>query len=65
MTTVWVYVDTSKQVGDLDHLKVFVDEATAETHGSQKTIRKAWRSSMKCWNDKRTVPRAISARPLA
>ena len=25
--TVWVYVDTSRQVGDVDHLKVF---ATAE-----------------------------------
>jgi hypothetical protein len=27
MTTVWIYVDTSKEVGDVDHLKVF---ATAE-----------------------------------
>jgi hypothetical protein len=31
MTTVWISVDTSRQVGDLDHLKVFVDEATANT----------------------------------
>jgi hypothetical protein len=31
MTTVWIYVDTSKQVGDIDHLKVFIDEATADT----------------------------------
>jgi hypothetical protein len=31
MTTVWIYVDVSKQVGDLDHLKVFADEATADT----------------------------------
>jgi hypothetical protein len=23
MTTVWIYVDTSKDVGDVDHLKVF------------------------------------------
>jgi hypothetical protein len=23
MKTVWVYVDTSKQVGDVDHLKIF------------------------------------------
>jgi hypothetical protein len=23
MTTVWIYVDTSKEVGDVDHLKVF------------------------------------------
>jgi hypothetical protein len=27
MTTVWIYVDTNKEVGDVDHLKVF---ATAE-----------------------------------
>jgi hypothetical protein len=31
MTTVWIYVDTSRQVGDLDHLKVFIDEVTANT----------------------------------
>jgi hypothetical protein len=31
MTTVWIYVDTSKEVGDVDHLKVFanVDAATS------------------------------------
>ena len=23
MTTVWIYVDTNKEVGDVDHLKVF------------------------------------------
>ena len=26
---VWVYVDTSKQVGDEDHVKVFADEDAA------------------------------------
>jgi hypothetical protein len=31
MTTVFIYVNTSKQVGDLDHIKVFFDEATANT----------------------------------
>jgi hypothetical protein len=31
MTTVWVYVDTSKEVGDRDHLKVFATpDATDE-----------------------------------
>jgi hypothetical protein len=30
VTTVWIYVDTSKDVGDRDHLKVFADEAAAE-----------------------------------
>ena len=31
MRTVWVYVNTSKQVGDPDHLKVFANEDAAET----------------------------------
>jgi hypothetical protein len=29
MTTVWIYVDASKEVGDVDHLKVFADEVAA------------------------------------
>jgi hypothetical protein len=28
--TVLIYVDTSKQVGDVDHLKVFANEDAAE-----------------------------------
>jgi hypothetical protein len=28
--TVLIYVDTSKEVGDVDHLKVFADETTAD-----------------------------------
>jgi hypothetical protein len=28
--TVWIYVDTSKQVGDKDHLKVFADADSAD-----------------------------------
>jgi hypothetical protein len=28
--TVWIYVDTSKDVGDKDHLKVFATEVAAE-----------------------------------
>jgi hypothetical protein len=28
--TVWIYVDTSKDVGDRDHFKVFANEAAAE-----------------------------------
>jgi hypothetical protein len=27
--TVWIYVDTRKQVGDVDHLKVFANEDAA------------------------------------
>jgi hypothetical protein len=30
MTTVWIYVDTSKQVGDRDHLKVFANRDAAD-----------------------------------
>ena len=29
--TVWIYVDTGKQVGDRNHLKVFANEDAAET----------------------------------
>jgi hypothetical protein len=29
--TVWICLDTSKQVGDRDHLKVFATEDAAET----------------------------------
>ena len=28
--TVWIYVNTSKQVGDPDHLKVFANEEAAQ-----------------------------------
>ena len=28
--SIWVYVDTSKQIGDLDHLQLFASEAAAE-----------------------------------
>lgn len=30
MKTVWVYVDTSKEVGDPEHLIVFADEEAAQ-----------------------------------
>jgi hypothetical protein len=30
MKTVWIYVDTSKQVGDVDHLKVFANPVLAD-----------------------------------
>jgi hypothetical protein len=28
--TVWIYVNTSKQVGDPEHLKVFANQETAQ-----------------------------------
>jgi len=30
MTTVWIYVDTKKEVGDVDHLKVFATPDLAD-----------------------------------
>jgi hypothetical protein len=30
MKTVWIYVDTSKDVGDLDHLMVFASPEAAD-----------------------------------
>jgi hypothetical protein len=30
MKTVWIYVDTSKDVGDADHLKVFANVEAAD-----------------------------------
>ena len=29
--TVWIYVNTSKQVGDAEHIKVFAKQDAAET----------------------------------
>ena len=31
MKTVWIYVNTSKQVGDAEHVKVFANQDAAET----------------------------------
>ena len=45
--TVWIYVDTSREVGDADHLKVFANEDVAEP-GFVTTDRKAWRSYIPC-----------------
>jgi hypothetical protein len=42
--TVFVYVDTSKQVGDPDHLNVFANADAAEAWFAE-TIPRAWRSS--------------------
>jgi len=42
--TVFVYVNTRKQIGDKDHVKVFAKVDAAEKVGS-RTILKASRSS--------------------
>jgi len=51
MVAIWIYVDTGKQVGDLDHLKVS-QMRLRPIRGSLKTIRKAWHSNMGCWNER-------------
>jgi hypothetical protein len=50
--TVLIYVNTSKQVGDSEHVKVFANTDAAEP-GSRRTIRKAWPLSMRFWNERR------------
>ena len=45
--TVFVYVNTSKQVGDRDHIKVFANVDAAES-GSRKRTRRASPSNTKC-----------------
>ena len=30
MKTVWIYINTAREVGDLDHLKVFASAEAAE-----------------------------------
>jgi hypothetical protein len=43
--TVLIYLDTSKQVGDPDHLKVFASADAAEAWFAE-TIRRASRSNI-------------------
>ncbi len=41
MKTVLVYVNTSAEVGDVDHLKIFANEEAADRWFKEMT-RKAW-----------------------
>jgi NADPH-dependent ferric siderophore reductase len=60
--TVLIYVNTSKQVGDSEHVKVFANTDAAEP-GSRRTIRKAWPLSMRFWNERgRQLRRPYSIR---
>jgi len=52
--TVFVYVNTSKQVGDAEHVKVFATTDAAETW-LRKTIPRAWRSSTRFSNEPRAA----------
>jgi hypothetical protein len=49
--TVLVYIDTSKQVGDADHIKVFANADAARKRGSRKTTPKGWRSNTRFWSE--------------
>ena len=46
--TVLIYVDTSKQVGDADHLKLFANAAAAAAWFAEKDP-KAWHSNIRFW----------------
>ena len=48
--TVLIYVNTSKQVGDAEHLKVFA-KSTPRKNGSRKMTPKALLSNMRCWSE--------------
>ena len=60
--TVLIYVDTSKQVGDPDHLKVFVNQDAAETWFEEDDPEGS-PSSMRFWNDRigLTIETALAA----
>jgi hypothetical protein len=49
--TVLIYVNTSKQVGDANHLKC-LQIRWPQKHGSRKMTPKAWHSNMRSWSDR-------------
>ena len=57
--TVWIYVNTSKQVGDRDHLKVFANADAAETWLEENDPR-AWPLSTRFWNEPDWPPTAYA-----
>ena len=52
--TVLVYVNASRQVGDVDHVRVFASADAAETW-FEKTIPKARPLSMTFWSNGLTI----------
>jgi len=50
MTTVWIYIDTTKQVGSVDYLKVLT-LLRPRTSGSRRTTPKALLLNMRCWSE--------------
>jgi hypothetical protein len=53
--TVFVYVNTSKQVGEPDHIKVFANVDAAETW-FEENDPEGWRSNMKFWSESDRPP---------
>ena len=60
--TVLIYVDASKQVGDVDHIKVFADRGCRGNLVSGKRSRRASRSNMRFWNEPHRAAAAPSGR---
>jgi hypothetical protein len=58
--TVLIYVNTSKQVGDPDHLKVFTIAAPRKP-GSRRTIPRAWPSSIRFWKSALCPRQSVSS----
>jgi hypothetical protein len=64
MNTVWIYVDTSKEVGDVDHLKVFADADAADrpcrhaagTNKQRRAKTVSLRKQRTCGNKPRNSP---------
>jgi hypothetical protein len=52
MKTVLIYVNTSKEVGDVDHLKVFANEEAMEKWFEERTTRRASPFSTRCWSER-------------
>jgi len=50
--TVLIYVNTSKQVGDPDRLKVFANEDAGGKHGLQEKCPEGVCSNMRSWSDR-------------
>ena len=64
MKTVWIYVDTNKEVGDVDHLRVFANPDLA-MNGSKSTIQKVLCLSIRLSNDQaRTLTASPKPRPI-
>lgn len=55
--TVLIYVNTSKEVGDVDHSR-WSQTRTPQKNGSENTTRMAWRLIMTSWSKPLCVVRA-------